>query len=238
MKAGVRTIGIGVAGLLAVASYAGTISDPVITIQASSSLGAGSYTVPYIPENYNPNTGIYTWSLPGEVDILSPNEVVIATISQLSTFIMVDPVVNVGFVLTAGAANTSVSIQSATVSFAPIPNAIAQASAQIGATDTDGDGASITGGFGGLGYQARTNLGVYSTLVNGFGVGMFGSDNRNGNVGPNLAGGAVSSMDAEFRFTVSAHDAASGTSVFVVTPEPASLALLAIGGLLALRRRG
>jgi hypothetical protein len=237
MKVGVRALGVGLAALMTAATYAGTISDPVITIHASSSLGDGTYTVPFIPGNYNPDTGVYTWSQDGEVDILD-GDMVIATISQLSTFLMVDPVINVGFVMTAGAANTTMSISSATLSFAAIPNATAQASAQIGATDTDGNGASITGGFaGGLGYQARTNLGTFATVVPSFNVGMFGSDNRNGNAGPGLAGGAVSSMDSEFSFTVSANDAASGTSVFVVTPEPASLALVALGSLLAVRRR-
>jgi hypothetical protein len=236
MKVGVRAIGAGLAALITAAASAGTISDPVITIQASSSLGSGTYTVPYIPGNYNPETGVYNWASTGEVDILGENEQIIATISQLSTFIMVDPVVNVGFVLTAGAADTSVSITSALVSFAAIPNALAQASAQIGATDTDGNGANITGGFGGLGYQARTNLGVFGTTVPSFAVGTFGSSNQNGSLGPAVIG-TVTSMEAEFDFTVTANDAASGTSVFVVTPEPASLALLGLAGLLAFRRR-
>jgi hypothetical protein len=237
MKVGVRALGIGLATLLSGVSFAGTISDPVISITASSSLGEGTLNIPFIPGNYNPDTDTYVWSLPESVDILADNEMVIATIEQLSTFIMVDPVINVGFVLTAGAANTSVSISSATLTFAAIPNAIAQASAQMGVTDTDGDGASITGGFGGLGYQSSTNLGIHATLVPSFAVGMFGSDNRNGNQGPGPAGGAVSSMSSEFDFTVSANDAASGTSVFVVTPEPASLSLLLLGTLSALRRR-
>lgn len=236
MKVGVRAIGAACAALMTVAAYAGTISDPVLVVHASSSLGDGTLNVPYDPTHYNPTTHIYNWSLPAETDIMSGDGRIIATISQLSTFIMVDPVVNVGFVLTAGAANTTVSIQSATVSFAAIPNASGQASAQIGATDTDGNGATITGGFGGnLGYQARTNVGNFATLVPGFNVGMFGSDNRNGNQ-PVTAIGTVSSMNSEFNFTVSANDSASGTSVFV-TPEPACMALLAVGSLIALRRR-
>jgi hypothetical protein len=223
--------------MMTAAANAGTISDPVIVINASSSLGQGTLSIPYIPGNYNPVTGVYNWSLPNSVDILGANEAVIATISQLSTFIMVDPVVNVGFVMTAGAANTSVSISSATLTFAAIAGASGQASAQIGATDTDGNGASITGGFGGnLGYRATTNVGTFTTIVPGFNVGMFGSDNRNGNT-PSTAIGSVTNMSSEFNFTVSANDAASGTSVFVVVPEPASLALLGLGGLFALRRK-
>jgi hypothetical protein len=48
--------------------------------------------------------------------------------------------------------------------------------------------------------------------------------------------GAVSSMSSRFAFTLSAHDSASGTSSFVVVPEPASLALV-LAGVLAFRRR-
>jgi hypothetical protein len=144
MKVGVRAIGAALAALITAAANAGTISDPVIVINASSSLGQGTLSIPYIPGNYNPVTHVYNWSLPNSVDILGANEAVIATVSQLSTFIMVDPVVNVGFVLTAGAANTSVSISSATLTFAAIPGATGQASAQIGATDTDGNGTQTT----------------------------------------------------------------------------------------------
>ena len=42
---------------------------------------------------------------------------------------------------------------------------------------------------------------------------------------------------SQFHFTVSANDQATGTSVYVITPEPTSLALLALGGLGLLRRR-
>jgi MYXO-CTERM domain-containing protein len=237
MKVGVRAIGAGLAALTSAAAYAGTISDPVISIHASSSLGAGTLNIPYDASHYNSTTHIYTWSMPSETDIMSDNGMIIASVSQLSTFIMNDPVVNVGFVLTAGAANTTLSIQSATLTFTALPSASGQASAQIGATDTDGNGASITGGFGGnLGYRASTNVGTFATLVSGFNVGMFGSSNQNGNQ-PVTPIGTVSSMSSEFNFTVSANDSASGTSVFVVTPEPASLALLALGGLAFLRRR-
>jgi MYXO-CTERM domain-containing protein len=222
---------------MSAAAYAGTISDPVISIHASSSLGAGTLNIPYDASHYNSTTHIYNWSMPSETDIMGDNGMIIATVSQLSTFIMNDPVVNVGFVLTAGAANTTLSIQSATLTFAALTGASGQASAQIGATDTDGNGATITGGFAGnLGYQASTNVGTFATLVPGFNVGMFGSSNQNGNQ-PVTAIGTVSSMSSEFNFTVTANDSASGSSVFVVTPEPASLALLALGGLAFLRRR-
>jgi hypothetical protein len=45
-------------------------------------------------------------------------------------------------------------------------------------------------------------------------------------------------MSSQFKFTVSANDQATGTSVYVITiPEPASLGLLVLGGLGLLRRR-
>src|SRR5262245_46627197 len=139
MKVGVRMLGAGAALFATAGALAGTISDPVIRIQASSSLGNGTLNVPFMPGNYNPVTGEYRWSLDEPVDIMGQGGV-IATIESLSTFLMVDPLVNVGFVATAGAADVTMTVTSALIGFAAISPATGTASAQLGLTDNDGNG--------------------------------------------------------------------------------------------------
>ena len=50
-------------------------------------------------------------------------------------------------------------------------------------------------------------------------------------------GETVNDMSSLVSFTLSAQDLASGTSSYVIVPEPASLAVLALGALALLRRR-
>ena len=47
----------------------------------------------------------------------------------------------------------------------------------------------------------------------------------------------VSNMQAQYSFTLSAMDLASSTSNYLIVPEPAGLALLALGAVVLLRRR-
>lgn len=56
--------------------------------------------------------------------------------------------------------------------------------------------------------------------------------------GPTLPSGAVNNtIGIQHKFTLTAGDSATFTSYFIVTPEPATLALAAIGGLAIFRRR-
>lgn len=237
-----------IAGLAVMANVAlaGTISDVVMTVQVESSLGSGEFKVKYDPDLYNPETGAYAWSLLSPVEITNEGGDVIATVGGLNTVLNVDPVVNIGFLVTAGAADTSVTVTSALIGFGPLNNPTARASAQVGATDLNGNGVSIAGDFGGKSYTAQYNGlapagSVFANLVNDQAYGAFdsnalGEDSPLGG-GFNVIPGAVSSMSASFSLTVSAHDQASGTSVYVIVPEPASLALLFGGVLMAIRRR-
>jgi hypothetical protein len=184
----------------------------------------------------------WTFSTPTEI---KDGDTVLGRILMLEIQTDVEPYVNLNFSLEAGPADTIFDLQSALVSFSPLVNPQAFASAGITLT-SDTDGAKITGLFGGKTYQARYNgTTVYADLVSGFTMG--GNDSllnsqRQPILAPTYAtiSDTVSSIRSEFNFTLSALDQASGTSRFEViqgVPEPATLSLLALGGLAMLRRR-
>jgi hypothetical protein len=55
--------------------------------------------------------------------------------------------------------------------------------------------------------------------------------------GMELINDAVSSIRGTFDFTLSGGDSAGATGTFIITPEPATLALLGLGAVGVLRRR-
>ncbi len=165
-----------------------------------------------------------------------------------------NPQANVGFNVAAGAVNTTFTFTSTLVSFAPLANAEARASAFIGITDspTFGTPGSITvTGLAGANaaYTARYNGGVAS--------GLSFADLINTTTATVPAGGSTSltgasfgspaftpipgttvDIQSQFKFTLSRFDRAVGTSTFEIQiPTPGAAALLGLGGLLVARRR-
>lgn len=235
---------IGLVIASAPAVLAGTISDVVFRVEATNSHGTGSWEVLYDEANYHRATDTYEWSMAGPVEIRSTSGHVIGTIASASEMIVGDPVINLNFLVIAGAADTTFTITSALLSFPAIDNAVATASAQIGSTDLDGNGVTVTGLFAGntKGYRADYNglvpAGTNFAMLVSNQAGVAFSSNISSETQPTAGiGNGIVDMSSQFRFTVSANDQASGTSIYVVTPEPASVALLALGGLVALRRR-
>jgi hypothetical protein len=234
---------IGLLGATAPAALAGTISDVVLRIQATNAQGTGSVDVMYNAQNYNRTTDTYNWEAAEPMSIMNSSGQVIATLAEASEMIIGDPVINLNFLVIAGNADTTFTITSALLSFPAMPGAVATASAQIGSTDLDGNGVTVTGQYAGntKGYRADYNGLVpggtnFAELVDNQAGAAFTSNIRS-ETRPQAGIGNVVDMSSQFQFTVSANDQASGTSIYVVTPEPASLALLALGGLVALRRR-
>jgi hypothetical protein len=185
------------------------------------------------------NAGVADWALAGPVDLLV-GDVKVAKITDLSVQTNSEPFVNLRFAVEAGAADTTFDITSTVVSFAPLANPQAYASGGV-ALSADGDGATVTGLFGGRSYQARYNGStVYANLVPGFAI---PADQTVVNADRTPAGGygtitgSVSSIESEFNFTLSAFDQASGTSRFEVVPEPATISVLCLGGLALLARK-
>ncbi|MBE3145413.1 MAG: PEP-CTERM sorting domain-containing protein, partial [Planctomycetes bacterium] len=164
-------------------------------------------------------------------------------ITYLKVFKNADPEVGVEFGVRAGGSAATISILSDVVSFGPLVNPMAYASAGVTLTNIAPAGATITGLFGdGQTHQARYNgTRVFANLVDTFVVPSTGTvvnEEEYGNESSMITiNDTLTSIESEFRFRLSARDSASGSSTFVVTPEPATVCLLGLGALSLLRKR-
>ncbi len=164
-----------------------------------------------------------------------------STLENLTLKIDSDPEVGIEFGLRAGSLATTYSVLSEIVVFDPLVNPTAYASAGVTLTDRYSDGASILGLFGNNKvHQARYNsTSVFANLVNGFSIvgGTLTNSEAKPPVGNETIFDTLTSIESEFWFKLSARDSASGTSTFVVVPEPATICLMGIAGLAFLRKQ-
>lgn len=236
-------------GALGVASVAAAeISHEIFVIRASSSLGSGVGTWTVDDGMFEPD-GSFTWWLDQPYDIRSAGGQVIATLSTAFLSLQADPVVALSFEVTAGAADTVFTIDSALLSFPAFGSAEGRARAGVDVSDLNGNGVTLTGGFaGGKAYRSAYNGPVgagttFATLIDtpvaGGPFSGSGADEEFPGPPPAFSpiAGLVSDMHAQYSFTLSARDAAAGTSVYVIIPSPAGLALLGTGLLVLGRRR-
>ena len=219
----------------------------LVTVTATSGGETSTYDVS-IPLGLTVD-GHYVWSLPAAEELRGTGEP-FATIQGITLGVDSDPGVSLGFVVSAGNADTEFAITAATVTFTPLYNIMAFASAGVTVTDADTDGATLTGLFdGGYAYEARYNSPAVTwakLLGNPVVAGTDDTLTVNGRRPATFResiSGTLSSIQSQWHFKVTAHDDASGTSRFDVSgtevPEPATLTLMAAGGLGALlfRRR-
>ena len=115
-------------------------------------------------------------------------------------------------------------------------------------TDSNGNGSALMSSIGGGSiYNAFIDGSPVRTLLTGssygvssaFGSTSFGPESFGYPIGSLTGPGASTSIALQFRFSLSAGDTASFSSIFVVNPVPApgAAALLAIAGACARRRR-
>lgn len=158
----------------------------------------------------------------------------IGAIEQMWIDIDQDPALSVNFVCRGGALTTTFSFFNYLDT--NLGQAEAQATASVTATDRNLNGATLVGLFPGAKvYQARYNSGVnFAYLVDGGTAPVNLSYSDNEDTGASFAPlyTTLTRMEAEYKFTISARDGASGTSNFQtigVVPEPSSLLVLAAG---------
>ena len=133
----------------------------------------------------------------------------------------------------------------AVVGTGSVTDAALRATAGVTVTDNDANGATLTGeGAGGSFFNAAYNGGTtFADLISGpFTTSVAGSNSgaQDFPAAPGAfdpIGGTLTDIQAQFNFTLSANDSASGTSGFFSIPTPGAATLIALGGLAGLRRR-
>lgn len=216
--------------------------NSLITVQVQSGQTVVSHTFDASGGGYNLQTSVEFRDLNGNL---------LGTLGLLTLATQNDPMVMLGFAVTAGAADTTFTITSATVGFAPLVSPDAFAVAAVTLTDSAADGATLTGTYGGKLYEANYNAAktVFGHLIGGPVL----ADGENGAVamerqpltGRTTIDGTVDQMTSSFSFTLSALDQASGTSRFDIVPTehyipmpPAALSgLVFLAGMIAMRIR-
>lgn len=234
---------LGVLMAAAVAAPAlGDLIGPAFRIHASSPAGEGVFEVPQSWGQWN--NGVWTWTATQPYAV--PNQAggpALAVLSSCSITYIQDPVVSLAFGVMAGSSTTTFTISSALLSFAPISPATGNASAGLTFTDVDGNGAAFTALHPGpFAYRSQYNGLVpagtdFASFIASQTTGAFGTGIDSGNQPPIGIGPAVTSMSAQWRFSLTANDTAGGTSVFNIVPAPGAVVLLGLGGVLAMRRR-
>lgn len=232
------------------------ITDPLITISASSSLGSGSasFNSGDIGAVAQPNGGIVFILFNPLTIVDQNNNNIIGRVTQLSvvnnadntdTPSTPDALTSIGFTVFAGDADTTFNMTASFINTGSVLDAALRATASVNVTDNTGDGATLTGlGAGGTFFNTAYNGGTtFADVVTGPLVApAIGSNDSSQDVpaAPGTftpIGVALNNIQAQFNFSLTAGDSAGGTSGFFSIPTPATGSLLALAGLAAARRR-
>jgi hypothetical protein len=239
-----RLVAAGAALSLASAAFGGITGDPLV-ITASNDAGTASFALNVLDGSWSNNNTTWTYNGPtgqviSMVDPTNSQEVARLEMGGFVIQFVFDPEIMLNFGVVAGSSATTFNISSAVLSFPAIAGATAQASAGVTASDRNGNGVTWTGlHAGALGYKAdynggATNFGTGVAVVST--VSAFGNATGSANF-PVAPIGIVADMQANWNFTLSARDAAEGTSHYVIVPTPAGALALGLMGVLGCARR-
>ena len=251
------------AGLVAAAaaivpSASADILGPGLSVYAWDD--AGNFAETAIEGNWSADHSTFSWLSSSTIELWDHNsDTLLGCVNPTDALgqptasafqLLEDPVVNLNFAVQAGASTTTFMIASSLLTFPTLTNPQAAASAAFSVTDFNGNSATLNGQTGtgsSFGYLAQYNgfAGsqsgtTFAESIPTVGAGSFGTNTVSANTpgaGYSVIPGAITSMSTAIKFTLSRFDLASGTTSFVITPEPSSMLLLVLGGLFAARRR-
>lgn len=246
-----KNLGRGVLAVVsagALAAMAGVanagLSQVILEVQAEVNGQIGTFSVPQSAGTWTGTN--FNWTLTQPVSIMSALGVELGVVESASVVVFADPVVAVNFNIASTSQNTNFTISSPLLSFPTLTNAEGSASAAVSVTDLLGNGATLTP-MGAGAYAANYNGLIpggspFATLLGSpvvaapFSTANASQDFPGGGLFVPIAG-SINDISARWQFTMSPDDLASGTGVFTVIPAPASIGLIALGGLVGGRRR-
>jgi hypothetical protein len=237
-----------------------SLSDPGLVITASNGSGTATLPIPLSQFGYDPLWGEWSYFQAGQVNLFAPGGSYIAKIKNLTAFMVDDPSLGVSIILQygliAGTSLTNFSVDSGVVSFPAIPAALSAANMSDTFTltelnyDTDNfaqvtalnnyayktyygqagspnefffHGSDSVGQFGGYGegwiYNAYDNWPVVPGAYENLGI-------------------SVDRIRTQTAFSLTQLDEVQVQHTFMLNvPEPATVGLLTLGGLLLISRR-
>ncbi|MEO1584776.1 MAG: hypothetical protein AAFR96_09420 [Planctomycetota bacterium] len=254
------------AAVLTAGAASAQISTPYITVNVSNANGSGSFVVDLagpgvIPQ---PDGGVvFVSSVLGPMfpmDISDSGGNVIATLNSLISPSTADDITTpditdarsgLTFSIQAGGLDTEIEVVSSFIETPSTlgPNPVLRANSGYTASDTsdlngdgivDGDGVTVSsaGALTEFYVNGGVDFGIlFDGLNSSFSAGPFGSEAVDATTGDVVLGANVSSFQFRSAFTLSAGDTATGNFGFFAVPAPASSGLIALGGLVAARRR-